>query len=130
MAAGNDKKRIRPANDGLSSSPGRLGRGILGKRTERPANKDGAADEWLARQNELLPESRYFSALGGELAGVVEVRGERARGRAAFMLRADMLYVLEFYPVDERLGRAASDVEAAWEAVTGSFAFIPKSKDE
>lgn len=93
--------------------------GLVGKPTLAEV-----ADEWLARRSLPPPETHYVSALGDELAEVVVYQGERSRGRAVFVLHQDTLYVLSFYPVDERFPKAAPDVEAAWETVTGSFAFL------
>jgi hypothetical protein len=41
-----------------------------------------------------------------------------------------MLYVLSFYPDDERFAQAVPDMEAVWEAVLDSFAFLsPKFRE-
>jgi hypothetical protein len=83
-----------------------------------------AVDAWLQDQSVYSLTQRVDSILGGEPAVIVEGRGRRCGVRAILALHEGRLYALTFYPVDERHPQAAPDVEALWQTVIDTFAFL------
>jgi hypothetical protein len=82
-------------------------------------------DAWLQDQSVHSLTRRIDGVLGGEPAEIVEGQGERCGVRIIFALYKGKLYALSFYPVDERYPQAVPDVEALWQTVVDTFAFLP-----
>jgi Tol biopolymer transport system component len=84
-----------------------------------------AVDAWLERRGAGPPIRRDEGVLGGQPAELVEYQGSYTRVRVVFALYESRLYALSFYPDGEQFPRVAADVDALWETVTASFAFLP-----
>jgi hypothetical protein len=84
-----------------------------------------AVDAWLERRGGQPPIQREEGVLGGQPAEIVEYEGSWTRVRVAFALHGNKLYALSFFPDGEQFPQAAADVNALWETVIGTFAFLP-----
>jgi hypothetical protein len=87
-------------------------------------NLADSVDGWLAQHSVHPVTQRQAGLLGGEPAEIVEGQGERSGLRAILAVHDGKLYALTFYPVDDRFPQAAPDVQALWDTVTRSFAFL------
>lgn len=74
-----------------------------------------------------LPITRTPGALGGEAAEIVEGLPGVTGSRDVFAVLEDKVYRLRFYPADPAFPQVAPDVDELWEAVSASFAFLPKA---
>lgn len=82
-------------------------------------------DDYLQQFGEAVSASRAPTTLGGEPAEIVEGIPGRSGSRQVFLIHAEAVYHLSVYPVDDAFPQARPDVEAAWQALTASFTFLP-----
>ncbi|MCI0398332.1 MAG: hypothetical protein L0332_05935 [Chloroflexi bacterium] len=74
-----------------------------------------------------LPLTRSQTTLGGQPAEVIDGLPGRTANRQLFTIYNDIVYHLTVYPTDPTFSVVKPDVEVLWEAVTGTFTFLPAS---
>lgn len=86
----------------------------------------GAVVDQLVSEFSGLAISRTAATWSDEPVEIVENLPGRTATRQAFIVHDGNLYRLIFAPLDPDFAAAASDLEALWELVSGSFAFMPE----
>ena len=112
-----------------SIEPLRVFLGISQTPVPASSQLDALVDSYLSGavlQNLPWDISRQSMSLGGEPAEVLEPLPGRLSYRQVLALHQDRLYTLQFSPIDVNL--ASSDLEALYQTVSGSFAFLPAAQ--
>jgi hypothetical protein len=114
-----------PPLDAYPLQPLAAGSALLVQDAAGDGSLSQAVDAWLERQGAGAPIHRQVGLLGGQPAEFVAYQGDWTRVRVVLALYEGKLYNLSFYPDSERFPQAAPDVNALWETVIASFAFLP-----
>jgi len=91
------------------------------------ADLKAAVEQFIAGQPQGDPAiTRQSITLGGEPAELLDNVPGQLFSRVALAVHNDKLYALWFNPIDSSVQSVQPDVERLYQAVTKSFAFLPK----
>jgi hypothetical protein len=111
-----------------SVEPVQAGFSIQARQPAKGQTLEQVVTEYIKSEvGDTLPVTRSLTTIGGEAAEVIEGLPGRTGNRRALLIHQDIVYHLVLYPVDDAFPQARPDVEAIWQAATGSLTFLPST---